>query len=273
VKKLWMHWWQTKSTCYSISNSSVKNIKALYIEHCAGNDFGGFVITTSDNSIKSVTGFSRFQFSLEGKEAKIFHVTEEANYNTKHFSASSLVEFTNRSAKSLLERKILTKDTFIGILSIIKQSEQKDAYRKIENLNFNENDVKRWESGLSFKFDVTTDFEFDPTYIPPTLLQKLNQQIELKARTAIINAEIRAQEDAIAQVFKNQNRLRDNIKSLEKVENKELVNRYLKDLNKEEDELLLTRARISELQVELSNVEKTIKNNTSALIADIRNAL
>ena len=265
---------QTKATTYALRNGS-KPVKVLYIDHCAGNDFGGFVITTKENAAKSVTGWTRYQFSVEEKQDKDFVVVEEAIYPTNYYNSASLIEFVNRSAKSLLERKVLSGETLVGILSIIKNSELKDAIRRIENNNYSENDVRKWEAGLSFKFDVTTDFKFNPIYVPVTILEKLNTQMEIRAHIAALNTNIRSNEEVINQVEKNQKRLRDNIKSLEKVSDKKssLVSRYLSDLNSEEDNLIAARAKITNLQAEIANAEKLIKGVTATITAEIRKTL
>ena len=52
----------------------------------------------------------------------------------------------------------------------------------------------------------------------------------------------------IAETFKNQDRLRENIRSLEKVGTNALTTRYLKDLDKEEDGLIAMRREIAALE-------------------------
>jgi len=54
-------------------------------------------------------------------------------------------------------------------------------------------------------------------------------------------AAIEAQNNLLKKIFENQQRLRDNIKSLQKVPGTELIKRYLKDLDAEEDEIIKVR--------------------------------
>ena len=54
----------------------------------------------------------------------------------------------------------------------------------------------------------------------------------------------------IAEAFTNQDRLRENIRSMEKVGSNKLTDRYLKDLDKEEDELIQMRRTIARLEEE-----------------------
>ena len=58
----------------------------------------------------------------------------------------------------------------------------------------------------------------------------------------------KAHNSTIAETFKNQDRLRENIRSLEKVGTNALTTRYLKDLDKEEDGLIAMRREIAGLE-------------------------
>ena len=68
----------------------------------------------------------------------------------------------------------------------------------------------------------------------------------------------------IPQVFENQNRLRENIKSLEKVQNDTLVNRYLVDLNREEDDLIRVQKAIAEEEEKLFQCRQDLKHTKLA---------
>ena len=59
---------------------------------------------------------------------------------------------------------------------------------------------------------------------------------------------VKARNATIAETFKNQDRLRENIRSLEKVGQNALTTRYLKDLDKEEDGLIAMRREIAGLE-------------------------
>jgi hypothetical protein len=91
---------------------------------------------------------------------------------------------------------------------------------------------------------------------------------DVKARLAEVNRKINSHQEYIKQVFQNQARLRENIKSLEKVSNSSLVDRYLKDLNQEEDNLIKTRQAIDHLERQKVQTEGELKalklNLTSA---------
>lgn len=65
-----------KATKYVIKNNSDKVIEKFYIEHVADSAHGGYVITTKENSSKSVTGFSRFEFTIPAHHEVEFVVRE-----------------------------------------------------------------------------------------------------------------------------------------------------------------------------------------------------
>merc|ERR1712167_400646 len=76
-----------------------------------------------------------------------------------------------------------------------------------------------------------------------------------------------AKEKSIADTFKNQERLRQNIRSFEKQANSKLVKRYLSDMDKEEDDLIKQRREIKKLEL-----EKSMKNKlVSELIKEVKN--
>jgi len=68
-----------KQTSYTIVNNSDRIINKFYVDHTADTNHNGYVITTNPpNCIKSVMGFSRYQFTLNPFEEVNFMVSEEA---------------------------------------------------------------------------------------------------------------------------------------------------------------------------------------------------
>lgn len=74
----------------------------------------------------------------------------------------------------------------------------------------------------------------------------------------------------ISQVFTNQSRLRDNIKSMEKQHTSELVQRYMKDLDGEEDDLISTRKIIKQLEDALAIVTKNSSVSRAQLLEAVK---
>jgi len=75
---------RTKKTKYVVKNNNTeRTISKFYVDHTADVKFGGFVITTEENCVKSVMGFSRYAFSIKPQEEITFVVSEEATYAKK----------------------------------------------------------------------------------------------------------------------------------------------------------------------------------------------
>jgi uncharacterized protein YaaN involved in tellurite resistance len=80
----------------------------------------------------------------------------------------------------------------------------------------------------------------------------------------------------VTKVEQNQERLRHNIKSMEKVENKSLVDRYLQDLNNQEDDLIATNSVLEQLaddQAEATVELEQVRSRITAEATKLREAL
>jgi methyl-accepting chemotaxis protein len=88
--------------------------------------------------------------------------------------------------------------------------------------------------------------------------------LDIRANIDRLNSSIRVHENHIEKVFLNQNRLRENIRSLEKMSTSDLVSRYLRDLDQQEDDLNKTRASIDELNATSSRLATELQEATSA---------
>merc|ERR1711959_89495 len=60
----------------------------------------------------------------------------------------------------------------------------------------------------------------------------------------------------VKKIFENQGRLRENIKSMEYVRTGSLLERYMNDMDKEENDLIETRRRIEEAEEVLAKTSK-----------------
>jgi len=245
----------TKRTTYTIkNNSNKKSIPRFYVDHTADTRYDGFVVITKERCIKSVMGFSRYEFvdiPVQGEVS--FMVEEAATYKQEISSTAELIQFVSRRAPSLLEQNVLDRDTLSILKSIISRSQTLSALKLIESSNYAEREVLTWK-GL---------FSVDPergTILPKELIELLEKVVLLQNRTKEIEQFIRTHNDHITKIFQNQTRLRENIRSLEKLTQSDLIKRYLKDLDKEEDDLQKTRSLIEQLDHEKSRVELELKD-------------
>merc|ERR1711881_615694 len=60
----------------------------------------------------------------------------------------------------------------------------------------------------------------------------------------------------VKKIFENQSRLRENIKSMEAVRTGNLLDRYMNDMDKEENDLIETRQRIEEAEEVAAKIQK-----------------
>ena len=70
-------------------------------------------------------------------------------------------------------------------------------------------------------------------------------------------------------IFKNQDRLRQNIKSMEKMPSNDLVKRYLSDLNSEETDLINTRQEIAALNADIVSLKQHTEETWMEIKAQI----
>lgn len=70
-------------------------------------------------------------------------------------------------------------------------------------------------------------------------------------------------------MFANQERLRENIRSFEKIGSNELLKRYLADMGKEEDELIATRTKIAKLDEQDARLAAEVTAAELTLSADV----
>jgi cob(I)alamin adenosyltransferase len=83
--------------------------------------------------------------------------------------------------------------------------------------------------------------------------------VKIKARIDETSLKIGVHNDHVKKIFNNQYRLRENIKSLENVQNSVLVERYLKDLNQEEDDLRKANKEVELLEAEREKKKEDLK--------------
>jgi len=244
----------TKQSTYQIKNNSTKkSIPRFYIDHTADTRYDGFVVVTKDRCKKAVMGFSRYEFldiPVQGEVS--FKVEESASFKQEITNTAELITFVSRRAPALLEQNVLSKETLGTLKSIISRSQTLSALKLIESSSYTEKELNTWK-GL---------FSVDPergTILPKELLDLVEKVILLQNRTKEIDRIISSHNDHITKIFQNQTRLRENIRSLEKLTQSELIKRYLKDLDKEEDDLQKTRSQIEQLDHEKSRVELELK--------------
>uniref|UniRef100_A0A6B2L179 Ubiquitin-like domain-containing protein n=1 Tax=Arcella intermedia TaxID=1963864 RepID=A0A6B2L179_9EUKA len=239
-------------TQYNIKNNSNRKIPAFYVDHTANSSYD-YVITTKENLMKEVTGWGRFKFMLEeGKEMKLV-VEEQATYK-RNVGVGELSSWITGRAGLLVEQGVLAEDVLEVLRGVVRKKETCEALANVERESFSERDYKNWKGPFSIE-----KVSKEPV-IPQSILDKVAEVLALKAREAELVRLIASKNEHINKVFKNQDRLRENIKSFQHMTDSDLVKRYSQDLNKEEDDLIKTRRSIEESENEKLILSKTIKD-------------
>ena len=239
-----------KVTKYIIKNNSEdRTIPKFYIDHPANTQYNGYVITTKEKAIKSVTGFSRYCISLAPQEQVEFLVSEEAKYSTSISDIAGLEDFINKKLDNLLANNTagLTTELVEFLKTTVGKKDLVGSIKKMSTQSFTEKEFIQW-----------TELYFDTKIIGNEIKDKLSKHLFLNKRVSELNALYEDYTEAIKRNHKNQERLRENIKSLEHMSNSDLMKRYLSDMGKEEDELM-------DLKVKLENVSKERKEHNRVI--------
>ena len=264
-----------RCTVYKIKNNAVKQDKVInhfYIDHTASYNHGGYQIITKRNCVKEVTGWSRFDIKLEPQAEVVFPVEEEIEYEvqllTKHTVGNFLSKLTD---KYLSNEEIFPKELHKKMLSIINFA---DATAHVTTLTY-QSESQPIIDTLTPTKDSQADKGLralslllgDKHKTVALLITKILGLKKAKGDYEFSKSQCAAKEKNIADTFKNQERLRQNIRSFELQANSKLVKRYLSDMDKEEDDLIKQRREIKKLEL-----EKSMKNNlVSELIKEVKN--
>lgn len=92
----------TRQTVYEVKNNSTSREVSFFIDHKASSHYDGFDIKTTDRAIKSVVGFTRYEFNLKPSETLVFTVEEDATYMDIFTRSNELIQFLNENGEHLL---------------------------------------------------------------------------------------------------------------------------------------------------------------------------
>ena len=274
-----------KCTVYKVRNNAVKKDKTVnhfYIDHTASYNHGGYEITTQKNCVKSVTGFSRFDLKLPPQSEVIFPVEEEVQYSVRLMVKSSIENFLRKLPdKYLTNEEVFPKKLYAKMLSIIDFDDARVLLQHICNYTNHRYIIDTLYPTKGSMADKGRKALFK-LLGPSNKNIKLMSQKILELKKAMNDYEnsqnlCKAKEKSIADTFKNQERLRENIRSFEKQANSKLVKRYLSDMDKEEDDLIRQRKEIKKLELsksqklyQLTELKKVIKNASTETSTELK---
>ncbi|CAF2952112.1 unnamed protein product [Rotaria sp. Silwood2] len=240
-----------KRTRYLIKNNSLdRPVSKFYIDHVADPSLGGYVVTTQKKCIKSVMGFSRFELKLEPQQEIEFIVDEQAHHSKKIFEASALELFLEKQVPELLQLKLIDEKTISLIQKVITHKYVQQVLRHMIDNTITDSQIRTWTP----KRDL----------IPTSLFDKAVAIVDIQMVSRELEKKIKSLEADIKSIFENQERIRQNIKSLEKIDKSDLMIRYLKDLNTEEDDLQQTRREIKTMQDEYNQKQRELEEKQAS---------
>jgi len=219
-------------------------------------------------------GFSRFQFSLNPQEEIEFVVSEEATYKDIYNTTPDLISVVKNRFPNLIKQGIINETFVATIKEVINYRETLQALQAISNENYNERNLLSWKAGSSVSVPTIVEGKLQTiSLVPNSLLTKTESVLDYLNKKKEIARVLATHNDHINKIFVNQSRLRENIKSLEKILESDLVKRYLKDLDLQEDDLFETRKKIAILQEEDNRINDIIKILKMEISNDSKNEI
>ena len=272
-----------RCTLYKVKNNAVKKDKTIdhfYIDHTASYNHGGYEIITTKKCVKQVTGFSRFDIQLAPQSEIAFPVEEEAEYEVLLKTSSQIRSFMQSlPEKYWTEEEVFPKhlqQTMRLMLDISNAMKYTDHLRNNSTLNILLALTSPKESVLGKGKTALENL----LGFKHKLIKQLNDNIlKVKDAKAVLDgcrAQVSAKEKSIADTFKNQERLRQNIQSFEKQANSKLVKRYLADMDREEDDLIRQRKEIKVLEQKTAQQNDAIavlKRSLTNIVTEVVNEL
>eukprot|EP00397_Hematodinium_sp_SG-2012_P013566 GEMP01013781.1.p1 GENE.GEMP01013781.1~~GEMP01013781.1.p1 ORF type:complete len:685 (+),score=186.46 GEMP01013781.1:387-2441(+) len=239
---------------YTVLNNGQKGLPMLYIDHTASADRGGYCILT-EGACKTTTGWARFAFpDLAPQVETIFRVQEKAFFTQNIETATNCANFLRgKLCEELTTNNILSVPTKTHLHSIVSKEATDNILKKCLNP-----ESLTCEDMLHVIVDgARVDKPLYNVVLPPVFYQLTRDLLDLHDTMTDIIRQKNALEEEVSKVFFDQDRLRKNIMSMEKVHasSSSLLSRYLSDLNDMEDELLRVRLKIKKCDVEHADAE------------------
>jgi len=249
-----LHHRQTVTTRYAIKNNGLRHVPCLYIEHSARADRGGFVITSTEKCVKQVMGWARYCLAVDPEAEVELNVVEEAHYTeTLHMSDESITKFLAKRANSLLAQEVLSEQVVEALQEVrakLRLSAVLDALMHPTSLS--EEKRLEWEEQQHLCASKAQQAELSELLLRVKELQgRASERKELQRKQSVAAGRVK-------KIFENQARLRENIKSMEHVRTGTLLDRYMSDMDKEENDLIETRKRIEEAEEESAGLDQEI---------------
>jgi len=254
-----LHHVQSVTTQYAIKNCGARRVPTLYVEHTARADRGGFAIRTTDRCVKQATGWARYCMAVEPEAEVSLEVCEEGSYReVLPLTDESIEKFFTTRSRSLLEQGVLGEDA----VEALRQAQERCRLMVVLSSltlpsRITEEQLMNW---TSFTWSRT------PSQAANAISEMMEKVREIR-RADVVKREQRARQSEasarIREILDDQERIRENIKSMENIRTGNLMDRYFEDLNRGESDLKETRGKIKECEAAIASQEA--KTETLAL--------
>jgi ubiquitin-large subunit ribosomal protein L40e len=258
------------ATKYVLKNNHLKNqVEHFYIDHTASTSHGGFQIVTSNQAMKSTAGWARFHLTLPAAmmQPMDFVVVESVEYDTRITSAIAAKSFLDKNGVSLLKSELVSKDLLVSLEGLV---DRKELLKVIEPAltrhGILQNNVNQEVLQSIVDKASAASLQFAPLAAELLVsLKDVNDTIALKKVSEKQEATI---DNERRDIFDNQKRLRENLQSLNKQHsNSKLVQRYLQDMDAEENALIASADRLKVLKKEKARLQEEVtKREASARV-------
>jgi hypothetical protein len=199
---------------------------------------------------------------------------------TCHTTVKSILKSVLQPSKLLIEDGALTEDVKTELINYLRDENKKALLNRIydnritsqELMQLQNHNEKQKEDTDKTAEVIDDDVDLEDALgveLVCSMVERYAAQFkeeETKRVVATHNAHIK-------EVHANQSRLRENIKSMEKVASSKLVDRYLVDLDKEEDDLIHTRQVITALEEQMAALQREVERLDKIVEAEVKRLL
>jgi len=277
--RLWFK--ASRVTRYTLTNVRGERSSArVLMDHTASMAHGGFKVITEERCVKASAGVSRFEFGpLAAGEKISFDVLEEAVYSQDLASDDEIKTWFQQDATRLVA-DVLTQHDRKAIEQYVGAATRRSMLRAIQQQAVSESMLESWgirpleagstqdstqaepanATGVPCALEDSRSQDPVTGDLPEEICKMLSQQ--LLCIQAIRNKQhlLEGKEACILKIEGIQQRLRENIKGLDKCQgqSEKLVSRYLADLHDQEDQLASANASIDELNEAMFSLKEQL---------------
>ena len=249
------------TTKYMLANNGEKPVQRLYVDHSAFSHNDGYTITTTDRAVKSVTGFTRFEFALGVEEEREFAVEEEAVYDRNVSATLDLTEFAKKIVPGLAKSGTVSASFVTELDAFLEWRKLKDALVRIK--------AGSVDAAAPLKHLFAKDYL-------RTIVQDCETKKRLLGETTAQKREMASNSQIIRNIEEVQKRLRENIRGFVNIVSKStetILSRYVKDLDAQETALVKANEAIGRNENETYRLTQMVESISGKIATDCGEAL